>query len=205
MEQVNTAMDRADAPAVTEPVSYRVLVHYQPLALASQSLITIRDTSIFQLNQDRSKLCLTQPVLQIPLATQRMKARPLCPKAGLQHSCRYTHRPSPHLAFASSGVESSSARCPAMESDATGLLLGLLAAERQEHNLGEASEMLGWQKHPFCTLGCSPHSDSWAEFITKQTFLLRCFCLSTPQRKLCKLKSKVFPRSDLFGGIRHDF
>lgn len=142
-------MDRAGAPAVREPISYRVLVYYQPLALASPSVIIIRDTSIFQLNQDRSELCLTQPVLQILLATQRMTACPLCPRAGLQHSCRYTHRPWPHLAFASSAVESSSARCPAMESDATGLLLGLLAAKRQEHNLGEALEMLGWKQHPF--------------------------------------------------------
>lgn len=131
-------MDRAGAPAVREPVSYKVLVYHQPLVLASRSLIIIRDTSIFQLNQDRSKLCLTQPVLQILLAMQRMKACPSCPRAGLQHSCRYTHSPCPHLAFASSGVESSSARCPAMESDATGLLLGLLAAKRQEHSHGEA-------------------------------------------------------------------
>lgn len=47
------------------------------------------------------------------------------------------HRLCPYLAFTSSGVESPSACCPAIESEAMGLLLGPLGATRQDHSLGK--------------------------------------------------------------------
>lgn len=49
----------------------------------------------------------------------------------------------PYLAFASSGVESPSARCPAIESEAMGLLLGPLGAMKQDHSLGKLLKISG--------------------------------------------------------------
>lgn len=85
---------------------------------------------------------MIQPVVQISLAMQRMRAYPLCPRVGLYHGCRDPPRLRPYLAFTSSGVESPSACCPAIESAAMGLLLGPLAAKKQDHNLRKVLEML---------------------------------------------------------------